>query len=542
MKQTLLLLFGLIALLSAGCRPIGAGRDDDLPRTDEPGEERPANVTPAAAPAIVWDAAPTCQNQPQDLAAWRAEFPDDPAAAQGTVATLRLQTMLDQVHRYGQLLPDARFETMAAILAIEEDAGAEELRQRALAVLWLNLVSGRLNRATEILPGPDDESGGEVHSVGALLEQLAEAPAGSAEFDARLAEATAVAAGQSLGRQVCARLLYRAGEALYTAHWSNQGFYDASQSLADTPVGLTSFSPDFTRLVVQTPRGDTAGGPLYLFDLTTQELINLNERGGLPRYTSVSALEVAGWHPDNQHVLLVNEDDEVTIWFDLASGSYTPLALGIDTSELAPPRDFMLAPDGSGFTFVSVDRASNATNLFWYSLREEQSRLLLTIAADEGELDAFQIAPNGLSAAYLLRQGSRRTGRSEELRLLDLSTGESQLLLSGHLGPLQPVWSPTSEQIAFIRRNLTGPIGAGPRVEFPLGDVWTLSIGDRVLRQLTFTEALIRPPVWSLDEEYLAFVSEDGQLGMVATAQPGLIWRIETNQLQPQFTRLAFLP
>lgn len=77
-------------------------------------------------------------------------------------------------------------------------------------------------------------------------------------------------------------------------------------------------------------------------------------------------------------------------------------------------RDFTLAPDGSGFTFVSADRASNATNLFWYSFRDEQTRLLLTVAADEGQLEAFQIAPNGLHAAYLLRKGSRRTGRSEE--------------------------------------------------------------------------------------------------------------------------------
>lgn len=128
------------------------------------------------------------------------------------------------------------------------------------------------------------------------------------------------------------------------------------------------------------------------------------------------------------------------------------------------------------------------------------------------------------------------------MRLLDLTSGESQPLLTGHLGPLQPVWSPTSQQIAFIRRNLTGPIGAGPRVEFPLGDIWTFSIGDSVLRQLTFTEALAQPPVWSLDEAYLAFVSEEGQLGMVATAQPGLVWQVETNPLQPQFTRLAFLP
>lgn len=56
-------------------------------------------------------------------------------------------------------------------------------------------------------------------------------------------------------------------------------------------------------LVVQTPRGDTAGGPLYLYDLATEQTTNLNEQSGLPSYNSISALKVVGWHPNNSYLL-----------------------------------------------------------------------------------------------------------------------------------------------------------------------------------------------------------------------------------------------
>ena len=124
--------------------------------------------------------------------------------------------------------------------------------------------------------------------------------------------------------------------------WSDGGIERATHPLADVPNGITSFSPDFTRLVVQTPHGHTAGGPLYLYDLETEQLVNLNDQIGLPSYTGVSALRVAGWHPDGQQLLLVNEDDEVTIWLDLASGDLSSTCIG-----------HRHRPDGSAATFYA---------------------------------------------------------------------------------------------------------------------------------------------------------------------------------------------
>ncbi|MBP7961129.1 MAG: PD40 domain-containing protein [Caldilineaceae bacterium] len=396
---------------------------------------------------------------------------------------------------------------------------------------------------------------------------------------------------------ICARLLFRADDELREVVWSSQGIDPTTRSLANVPDGITSFSPDFSHLVVQTPRGDTAGGPLYLYDLATEELINLNEQVGLPTYTSVSALRVVGWHQDGQQLLLVNEGDEVTIWLDLASGSYRPLDLGIDTSQMAPPRLFMLAQDGQGFTFVSYSRESTsresasrestgadsatpgsgtpgsnasgsdksspgtpgesprddgnrnlqASNLYWYDLIADETRLVLAAPAVQGRLAATAIAPDSSRLAYVRQLGGRMMGRSQELYLLDLNETDpdadsSRLLYAGNLGPTAPVWSPDGEQIALIQRDLAEPMRADPNQPPPLGDIWILSTQSGEATQLTFTQAIEQPPVWSPDGRYLAFVTAGGQIGMVGVDTPGKTWLMDETTVEPQLIQIAFLP
>lgn len=360
---------------------------------------------------------------------------------------------------------------------------------------------------------------------------------------------------------VCARLRYRADAELRELIWSEAGIVRDTQALTDVPPGVTSFSPDGSRLVIQTPRGHTAGGPIYLYDLGTEQLVNLNEQVGLPVYTGVSALRVAGWHPDGQQLLLVNEDDELTFWLDLESGRYRPLALDIDVGQLAPPRRFALAPDGSGFTFDSYNRDATtrdteAAYLYWYDLATDETRLLLTVPSGQGQLAESAISPDGEQLAYLVHRGGRAQGRSEEVHLIEFNQGltedrtdtaivdsaDSRLLLAGNLGPTRPVWSPDGEYIALIRRDMDEPLRAARNQPPPLGDIWIIDTISGETTQLTFTQALEQPPVWSPDGRYLAFVTADGQIGMVAVDAPGKIWQLDDTSLSPEIVQIAFAP
>ena len=131
---------------------------------------------------------------------------------------------------------------------------------------------------------------------------------------------------------------------------------------------------------------------------------------------------------------------------------------------------------------------------------------------------------------------------AEEPDSTTIEATDSRLLLAGNLGPTLPVWSPDGESIALIRRDLAEPLRAGPHQPPPLGDIWTIATDSGEATRLTFTEALERPPVWSPDGRYLAFVTADGQIGMVATAAPGTIWQLDDPSLQPQFIEIAFAP
>jgi Tol biopolymer transport system component len=142
----------------------------------------------------------------------------------------------------------------------------------------------------------------------------------------------------------------------------------------------------------------------------------------------------------------------------------------------------------------------------------------------------------------MVDRGQRRHGRSQELRLVDLNGDSTRLLLSGRLGHTQPVWSPTGQRLALTRPGYTNPERTGPPHTPKPGNIWTVTVPTGKTRQLTFINAIKQTPVWSPGGQYLAFVTVAGQIGMVAADQPGLVWRVETDSVHPQFTTIALIP
>lgn len=406
---------------------------------------------------------------------------------------------------------------------------------------------GLLCASCQPLVSPNSlRSGDDAHSQQTLRDAQGKRAGSPAVPEIEWSEPPLCKSQMQHDESICARLRYRAGGELRELVWSAEGIEHNAQSLPDAPSGITSYSPDRTKFVVQTPRGHTAGGPLYLYDLESDQLRNLKEEIGLPVYTSLSELRVAGWHPDGEQLLLVDEDAEVAVWGDLERKSYQALDLGIDTGQIAPPRRIRLASDGSGFTFISRSHDSKTSDLYWYDLSTGQTRLLLSLPLTEGRLLSTTVSPDGSQLALVLSRGGRALGRSHELRLLnriaaDGDPDQSRLLFSGNFGPAPPKWSPDGEHIALIRAGKSGPLRAGHDQPVPLGDIWTVAVKSGEAIRLTFTEAIARSPLWSPDGTYLAFITIDGQLGMVEKAAPGKIWRLDVVPNRPQLAGVQFV-
>ena len=529
----LLPLLALMGLLLLGCDAKPPQPDDPL--SASPPTQRVTSPTTVSPQGQVWHKTPPCQNQPQDLTAWRSDLAD---YGQNEATSRQFQAYLNQLRRYTPLFRNLSLDELAARFAIPDTANEEDLRQRTLTVLWLNLISERLNRASEITTDTSEPS-----TVAELMSKLRQAQPGSADFKQLLGLIDEVsAAGHQVSRPVCARLIYRRGPIVRQSLWSDQGFFDKDHSLPDVPLGVTTFSPNHSHLVVETGRSDSGGGPLYLVDLNKGKVRNLNDHIGLPSYTGVSSLKVNTWHYDNRHLLLVNEDDEVTIWLDLVADEYTPLTLGLDTYQMTPPREFKLSPDGTGFTFITFDDETKDTNLHWYSLTDNEITLMTALPITRGRLQGFSFSPTSQHVAFIVNKGKRGEGRSQELHLFDLKSKQNQILLSGNLGWTQPVWSPDGQHLAFVRKSVDQPDLAGPTAPPSFGNVWIVSSLTGETNQLTFLKAIRQPPVWSPAGQFLAFVTNDGQIGLVAVDEPGQVWPVETDPILPQHIKIGFVP
>ncbi len=101
-------------------------------------------------------------NQPQDGAVWRqyvASRDSDPIAAR------RLDAYLRQARPMSAALRALSVDELVTLLDTSDMADGAEVTCRELAVLWLNAMSGRLNRATEV----DFPALPEVYTVGDLI-------------------------------------------------------------------------------------------------------------------------------------------------------------------------------------------------------------------------------------------------------------------------------------------------------------------------------------------------------------------------------------
>ena len=192
-------------------------------------------MTPTPLPPIAWNPVPACENRPQSLAAWRqyvASRNSDPLAGR------QLATYLRQVGPMSAALRDVGLETLPNLLDVADTAPQTEVIRRELAVLWLNVMSGRLNQATEIdfptLPG--------VRTVSELITELEKAVTESNASGALLGASKQLMTGQGIARAVCVRLFYlQAGNQLHEVKEAANG---RGSSLGAFPIAQRQFPLD----------------------------------------------------------------------------------------------------------------------------------------------------------------------------------------------------------------------------------------------------------------------------------------------------------
>jgi Tol biopolymer transport system component len=439
-------------------------------------------------------------------------------------------------------LRDVGLETLPSLLDVADTAPQAEVIRRELAVLWLNVTSGRLNRATEVsfpaLPG--------VRTVGDLIAEFEKTLVEGRSPGTLMSTSKQLVAGQGVSQSVCARLLYQSGTAMRESIQTDRGVIDRDVPIPRIPTGVaTSISPDYSKIVIMTAWTDTAGGPVYVYDLRTMKLINLNQELGLAAdHFSPGGVSVVGWHPDGQHLLIGPNDAGGVYWINLANNTFQ--AIRLTGSGGMGGRDLVdLSPDGNGFVYVT-GYADNDQNqrLDYYDLHSGKITTLFTFPFGEGGLHFPRFSPTGNSVAYLTEKGHPTTGLTQTIRVFDLNTKSNKVLIEGALSRTEPVWSPDGQMIAFAWKDSVLPNGHwSPDSETWRGNIWVIHVPSGKAQQVTFIQGAARQPTWSPDGRLLAFLTHDGHIGLTSLEQPGVIWKAAASSADmPLFTSVFSLP
>jgi Tol biopolymer transport system component len=306
-------------------------------------------------------------------------------------------------------------------------------------------------------------------------------------------------------------------------------------------------SPDGKRAAFTSLQGDSSG-PIYLLDLETGAWINLIQavnariKGSQPMLPEDLWWQIAGWFPDGQRLMLAPADLSSVFVVDLRTLTYE--RTGFEGGGAGGLVAVALAPDGSRFVFLAPD-PSGGQSLNSVDLATGEAARLGVLAPGAGWMLYPRFSPDGGMLSYLVQKGQPLTGITYAINVYSFASETERTLIEGNLGSSVPVWSPDGQYIAFTRKEPDEPDLVAPGLE-PApkrGNLWLISVADSALTQLTFLDGWARNPAWGFDARTLAFITQDGEVGMVSLDQPGKMWLAAgASSENPLVTSAFFVP
>ena len=497
-------------------------------------------IAPTPLPQIIWSDPPECSNEPLDSSIWKQTLLDMPESQKDL-----LIRRINQLSSFSLNLDATKLNTL---LSLPSTAPRTYRGQRELAVLLLNIASGRLNRTTEVLiPELSD-----IRTIDDLVTLLANVANGEISSDLPIQANILLGAGSSISRPVCARLLIlHAGNQLKEAIWTDDDTFQLrTVEFSEIPgiaLNFGALSPDGQHAIFMSSghNGDR-GGPLFQFDFQTGEWTNLIFLTN--SFSDEKLLEdewwtLIGWHPDGNQLLIGPDDLGSVYWIDTLNSSLQMFPIASNGN--GGNKIINLAPDGKQFVYIGVDSGNDMQRINLYDLETGQTTTLITQSFKQGILYYPRFSPDNGTLSYVVQMGHPLTGITYSINLLNLKTTEVRIIVDGNLGLTLPVWSPDGKFIAFSKKEPDQPdlVVPGQRVDPQQGNIWIASVMDGRLQKVTFIEGNARSPVWAGDSKTLAFVTHDGQIGMVNIEHPGLIWQAATTStVWPSSTSIFFIP
>ena len=200
------------------------------------------------------------------------------------------------------------------------------------------------------------------------------------------------------------------------------------------------------------------------------------------------------------------------IWLRSADGSLEAL-----TNDAYLDIDPMLSVDGRLMVFAS-DR-TGSMNIWQRQLATGEEMQLTHFDSDQS---MPVLSPNGQYLTYT-RHDRQNIAGTQDVELLNLATGERQVLLAGNFGPGRVSWSPNSRYLALATVYKSSKLYREGASRIAIIDIKT---GDtKFIQPLPNVSLDLRGyngPVWSPDGKYLAY-SQAGALWILPVDASGTV-------------------